>query len=462
MAPITKPHVAILSFPFGTHATPLLFLSLNLASSAPHVSFSFFGTPKSNASLPSISSSWPTISNLKIYDVGDGVPEGYVFKGKPQEDIELYLSAAPGNYEEAMEEAVRRENSNVSCIVGDSFLWFAVQMAEKLEVPWVSFWTSGACSLSAHFYTDLIRRTISTVPEEVSPRMGEALTFVPGFSNFRVSDLPEGIVFGRLTSPFSELLHRMGQELPRAAAVVINTVEGLDPTTVLDDLRASFQKCLPVGPVSLLNMTRPDSEPEPDPHSCISWLDSFADSPASVAYVSFGTVMSPPPSELAELAEGLEASGAHFLWSLRDKHRESLPAGFLDRTNGRGLVVPWAPQTRLLGHVAVGAFVTHCGWNSLIESAVAGVPMICRPFFGDQRINGRMLSDVLGVAIRVEGGALTREIVTDGLDLLLRRPEGKKIREKAQSLKALTLNAVSETGSSTNNLKTVLEIITRG
>lgn len=97
--------------------------------------------------------------------MGDGVPEGYVFKGKPQEDIELYLSAIPRNYEEALEEAVRRENSNVSCIVGDSFLWFAGQMAEKLEVPWVSFWTSGACSLSAHFYTDRIRRTIGTVPD---------------------------------------------------------------------------------------------------------------------------------------------------------------------------------------------------------------------------------------------------------------------------------------------------------
>ncbi|XXG83737.1 hypothetical protein AAC387_Pa10g1427 [Persea americana] len=133
MAPIPKPLVAILSFPFGTHATPLLFLSLNLASSAPYVSSSF-GTPKSNASLPSISSSSPTISNLKIYDVGDGVPEGYIFKGKPLEDIELYLSAIPRNYEEALEEAVRRENSNVSCIVGDSFLRVTGQMAEKLEV----------------------------------------------------------------------------------------------------------------------------------------------------------------------------------------------------------------------------------------------------------------------------------------------------------------------------------------
>lgn len=253
----------------------------------------------------------------------------------------------------------------------------------------------------------------------------------------------------------------MGQELPRATAAIVNTVEGLDPTPVLNDLRASFQKCLPVGPVSLLTPPRPEAKPEPDPHSCIPWLNALANSPASVAYVSFGTVMSPPRSELAALAEALEASGAHFLWSLRDKQRESLPAGFLGRIRGRGLVVPWAPQTRVLGHVAVGVFVTHCGWNSLLESITGGVPMICRPFFGDQRINGRMLSHVLEIAIGVEGGALTRDAVMDGLDLILHGKEGKKMREKAESLKALAVDAVSKTGSSTNNLKTVLEIITQ-
>ena len=76
--------------------------------------------------------------------------------------------------------------------------------------------------------------------------------------------------------------------------------------------------------------------------------------------MSFGTVASPRPDELRELAAGLEASGAPFLWSLREDSWPLLPSGFLDRatSTGSGLVVPWAPR-RALGSIffaiAVGA-----------------------------------------------------------------------------------------------------------
>ncbi|XP_020251617.1 UDP-glycosyltransferase 78D2-like, partial [Asparagus officinalis] len=71
-----------------------------------------------------------------------------------------------------------------------------------------------------------------------------------------------------------------------------------------------------------------------------------------------------------------------------------LPAGFLDRTVDRGIVVPWAPQVDVLAHEAVGAFVTHCGWNSVLESITGGVPMLCRPFLGDQMLNARAVAHV--------------------------------------------------------------------
>ncbi|KAJ8634646.1 hypothetical protein MRB53_008913 [Persea americana] len=251
----------------------------------------------------------------------------------------------------------------------------------------------------------------------------------------------------------------MSQELPRASAVLVNSIEEMDPTPLLDRLRTFFNKLLLVGPLSLLPSTRPDSdsESESDPHSCLAWLGSQA--PASVAYVGFGTIFVPPPSELAALAAGLEGSGAHFLWSLKEKHRGSLPAGFLERTRGRGLVVPWTPQPIVLGHVAVGAFINHCGHNSVLESIMGGVSIICRPFFGDQRINARVLSHVLGVAVDVKDEVLTKEGVMDALDLLLHRKEGKIMREKTVSLQQVVKNAIRETGSATNNMKAVLEII---
>ncbi|XXG51658.1 hypothetical protein AAC387_Pa03g0181 [Persea americana] len=451
MAPSNKAHVAVLAFPFSSHPSALFFLARKLSEWAPDVVFSFFCTPKTNGSL----SSWLALPNLRIYDVADGLPVGHVSKGRVDDEIDFFLWATPGNYREAVKRV--DEIEKVSCVVSDAFLWFAREMAEEMGVAWVAFWIAGACALSVHLNTDLIRRKIGTRTEDVSARMDESLAFIPGCSQFRVRDLPEGIVFGPLDFSLFKSLHRMSQELPRATAVLVNTIEEMDYDPVLDRLGTVLNKCLPVGPLTLLAPTRPDSDS--DPYSCLPWLEARAHDPASVVYVGFGTVIMPPPSELAALVEALEESGVHFLWSLKDNMRESLPTGFLDRTLGRGLVVPWTPQSRVLGHVAVGAFINHCGWNSVLESIAFGVPMIYRPFFADHRINARILSQVLGIAVEVKGGVLTKDGVMDGLDLLLKREEGKKMRERIGALKLIAKNAVGETGSSTKNLKTALEII---
>ncbi|XP_077216680.1 anthocyanidin 3-O-glucosyltransferase 7-like [Tasmannia lanceolata] len=448
---LKTPHVAVFAFPFGSHAAPLLSLVRKLAGSAPGIHFSFFSTAESNASLaPIVASDKTTLENVRLYDISDGVPEGYVFQGRPQESIELFLNAVPGNFREGMERVTKEKE--ITCILSDSFLWFAGVTAEEKGVPWVSLWTAGACSLSAHFYTEHIRRTIGTAPDLIPAKQDEPLDFIPGLSQLRVRDLPEGIVFGKLDSPLSLLLHRMGEQAPRATAVAFNTVDGLE-RNVLDDLNAKFRKCLPVGPL-VLAAPLPS---EPDPHGCIAWLDR--QNTASTAYVSFGSILSPPPAELAALAEGLEASGAPFILSMREGMLTHLPIGFVERTKERGFVVTWAPQTRVLGHVAVGAFITHCGWNSVIESIMCEVPMISRPIFGDQRLNARMISHVWEIGVGVEGGVLTKEGVVGVLDLVLSKEEGRKMREKFGGIKEVVISAFSKEGTSTKNIATLVEII---
>ncbi|PQP92587.1 UDP-glycosyltransferase 76F1-like [Prunus yedoensis var. nudiflora] len=67
----------------------------------------------------------------------------------------------------------------------------------------------------------------------------------------------------------------------------------------------------------------------------------------------------------------------------------TISSGFVESLNGRGHIVQWAPRKQVLAHPAVGAFWTHNGWNSTLESVCEGVPMICMPCFTDQLVKAR-------------------------------------------------------------------------
>lgn len=157
--PTTDPHVAVLAFPFSTHAAPLLSLTSRLASAAPNTQFSFFSTAESNTSLLS-THNYYFLPNLKPFNVSNGVPDGYVFTGKPQEDIELFLKAAPENLRKAMSLAEKDTMRKISCLLTDCFIWFAAEMAQEMKVTFLPCWLSGSVSLSAHFYTDVIREMV--------------------------------------------------------------------------------------------------------------------------------------------------------------------------------------------------------------------------------------------------------------------------------------------------------------
>ncbi|CAH2072556.1 unnamed protein product [Thlaspi arvense] len=451
--PLNDSHVAVLAFPFGTHAAPLLAVTRRLASASPTTVFSFFNTAQSNSSIfSSVDADRP--ANIRVHDVADGVPEGYVFAGRPQETMELFLVAAPENFRRAIAAAETEVGRRVKCVLTDAFFWFAADMAAEMKATWVAFWTAGPNSLSAHLYTDLIRESIGV--KEVNERMDKTLGFISGMEKVRVKDTPEGVVFGNLDSVFSKTLHQMGLALPRATAVFINSFEELDPT-LTNNLKSEFKRYLNIGPLALLSSTPKTETLVQDPHGCLAWMEK--QSPASVAYISFGTVMTPPPGELVAIAQGLESSKVPFVWSLKEKNVVHLPKGFLDRTREQGKVVPWAPQVELLKHEATGVFVTHCGWNSVLESVSGGVPMICRPFFGDQRLNGRAVEAVWEIGMTIINGVFTKDGFEKCLDRVLVQDDGKKMKGNAEKLKEEAHGAVSAKGSSFENFKGLLDAV---
>ncbi|KAB1224440.1 Anthocyanidin 3-O-glucosyltransferase 2 [Morella rubra] len=472
-------HVAVLAFPLGCHPWPLLNLACKLACAAPNVRFSFFNTPKSNSKLFSTSQAEPP-QNLKAYDVADGVPEGHVFTpGNPVEELELFLNAAPESFRNGMDMAVAETGREISCLLTDAFLVFASEMALDMHAKWVPFWVPAPHSLSAHMYSDLIYETYTNVcgggEDGINTSDGDnygtgtlggikpidkTLDVIPGLSIMRFRDLPQQLLLGDFNSSlFSSALYRIGAVLPQASAVIMNSFQELNPATLTDDLKSKFQNLLYVG---FLTLTLPPPPPPPshsDATGCLPWLDD--QKPTSVAYISFGTVSAVPPHEFVALAEALEASHVPFLWSLRDNFKEILPTGFLQRTRTQGKIVPWAPQAHVLAHKAVGVYVTHCGYNSVFESVVGEVPMICRPILGDNMFNGRMVEDVWGIGVGVEGGVFTKNGMLKSLEVVLGEEHGKRMREKIRDIKDLVVKAAGPTGIASKDFNTLVEVISK-
>nr|BAD52003.1 UDP-glucose:flavonoid 3-O-glucosyltransferase [Dianthus caryophyllus] len=442
-------HVAVFPFPFGTHATPLFNITQKLASFMPDVVFSFFNIPQSNAK---ISSDFKN-DTINMYDVWDGVPEGYVFKGKPQEDIELFMLAAPPTLTEALAKAEVETGTKVSCILGDAFLWFLEELAQQKQVPWITTYMSEEHSLLAHICTDLIRQTIG-IHEKAEERKDEELDFIPGLSKIRVQDLPEGIVMGNLDSYFARMLHQMGRALPRASAVCISSCQELDPVAT-NELNRKLNKLINVGPLSLI--TQSNSLPS-GTNKSLGWLDK-QESENSVAYVSFGSVARPDATEITALAQALEASQVKFIWSIRDNLKVHLPGGFIENTKDKGMVVSWVPQTAVLAHKAVGVFITHFGHNSIMESIASEVPMIGRPFIGEQKLNGRIVEAKWCIGLVVEGGVFTKDGVLRSLNKILGSTQGEEMRRNIRDLRLMVDKALSPDGSCNTNLKHLVDMI---
>lgn len=242
----------------------------------------------------------------------------------------------------------------------------------------------------------------------------------------------------------------------RSWGCVFNTFRGLDGS-YLDHLRAEFghARFFAVGPLCL---DRVDSDPDGG-SEVLRWLDEWEED-GSVLYVCFGSQKVLSKEQIEALGLGLERSGARFVWVVKDGYW-FLPDGFRDRVSGRGLVVTgWVPQVAILGHRSVGGFLSHCGWNSVLEAVVAGVAILGWPMEADQFVNARLLVEDVGVAVRVCEGAdsvpdpdeLGRVIAGSMVGDSLQKRRARVLREEAVS-------AVGKGGKSSKELDELVEAL---
>ncbi|KAL4558039.1 hypothetical protein LXL04_036235 [Taraxacum kok-saghyz] len=210
-------------------------------------------------------------------------------------------------------------------------------------------------------------------------------------------------------------------------------------------------------------------------HQCLQWLD--LQPPSSVVYVSFGTTTTFTDEQITEMAIGLERSQQRFIWVVRaadkgdvfdgEAKMADLPNGFEERVEGRGLVVRgWAPQIEILGHVATGGFMTHCGWNSCTESISKGVPMATWPMHSDQPRNAFLICDVLRIGLAVRDWERRDEVVKsvvveDVIRRLMDSKEGEEVRKRVVELADTVQSSVAEGSDSHKETDSFISFISR-
>uniref|UniRef100_A0ACD5VM53 Uncharacterized protein n=1 Tax=Avena sativa TaxID=4498 RepID=A0ACD5VM53_AVESA len=360
---------------------------------------------------------------------------------------------------------LRSFSSRVHAVVVDSLSNEALCVVKSLGIPGYSLFTSGAAILAAS-------AQLPAVLQEARGSSGE------------LGDAPLEL-FGLPPIPTSHLLGEMLEEpesdtykavmavscrIPDADGTLVNTFVSLEARAVaaLRDPRCVPGRVLPlpvycVGP--FVGSVGVDETAGGVPrHECLVWLDGQPD--RSVVFLCFGSIGTGNHSaeQVREIAIGLEDSGHRFLWVVRaptsndDDPRADpdldalLPDGFLQRTNGRGLVVKlWAPQMDVLRHRATGAFVTHCGWNSVLEGITAGVPMLCWPLYAEQKMNKVLMVGEMSVGVEMVGwqqGLVKAGEVEAKVRLVMESEEGSELRVRVRAHQEGAAAAWNDGGSS--------------
>ncbi|KAL3507227.1 hypothetical protein ACH5RR_032609 [Cinchona calisaya] len=149
-------------------------------------------------------------------------------------------------------------------------------------------------------------------------------------------------------------------------------------------------------------------------HDYLRRLDSKPEN--SVVYVSFGSLVTITKGQKRETFHRLEEVGrAYYLMVIRESNNEDKVKKMMeDGESRKGMIGPWCSQMEVLCHKSIGCFITHRGWNSTMESLVAGVPTVSCPQFSNQTTNVKLIEEVRGNGVRAkanaEGSVLREEI----------------------------------------------------
>ncbi|KAK2360305.1 hydroquinone glucosyltransferase [Trifolium repens] len=451
-------HIAVIPSPGFSHLVPILEFTKRLVTN--HPNFHVTCTIPSLGSPPDSSKSYlqtipPNINSIFLppinkQDLPQGVHPGIL--------IQQTLTLSLPSIHQALKSLTSK--TPLLAIIADTFAYEALHFAKEFNSLSYLYFPCSSFVLSLLLHLPKLDEQVTCEYKDL-----EEPIKLQGCVPINGIDLPAATQ-DRSHEGYKMFLQR-AKSMYFVDGILINSFFELESKAIKSLEQKGHGKIsfFPVGPITQIGSSNNDDVV--DELECLKWLKKQPQN--SVLYVSFGSGGTLSQRQINELAFGLELSGQRFIWVLRapsdsvsaayleatnEDPLKFLPKGFVERTKEKGFILSsWAPQVEILKQNSVGGFLSHCGWNSILESIQVGVPIVAWPLFSEQAMNAVMLSDGLKVALRlkfVDDEIVEKEKIAKVIKCVMEGEEGKEMRDRMKSLKDSAEKALKDDGSSIN------------
>lgn len=401
----------------------------------------------------------------------------------PSVDHQVNFVNAISMLQNPLEHSLQTLQPTPICIISDRNIPCVADVAKKFGLPRILFDGTNCFTLLCNH---ILRH--SRIYQNCSDSDPFVVPGLPDRIEFTRSQLP-GSFSSNYTHPeIKKFREKVRESEGEAYGVVVNSFQELEGEYVEEYKKVTGQKVWCVGPVCLANkdnidkahrgnnkvITSKDEDEECEYY--LKWLDKWPQK--SVIYVCLGTLNRVTPEQQMEIGLGVESTKRPFIWVVREKYKAEemeklmLEDGLEERVRERGLVIRgWVPQVLILSHVAIGGFLTHCGWNSTVEGMCNGVPLVTFPLFSDQFYNEKVIVEVKRIGVRVGaqvavvfgeedkfGVQVRKEDVKEAIEKVMGdHEESEGIRERVHELKEMAKLVIHNEGSSYLNMSLLIQ-----
>ncbi|KAL5564206.1 hypothetical protein UlMin_027370 [Ulmus minor] len=404
--------------------------------------------------------------NIRFIDVP--IPQNLspreLFQKSTDNFLDLYVESHKPNVKDVIASHVLTKPVSFGGLVVDLFCTAMVDVAKELGAPSYVFFTCGVASLGFIFYMEEKHNLSGAIEYKES----DPESHVPSYVNPIPTKALPSFVFK--TDGYMAFVSR-ARRIKKTDGIIVNSVLDLESHAMTSFSGGKTPPVYTVGPLidhqgSKVHQQIDQNERE----KIMTWID---DQPSKlVVFMCFGSYGTFSAPELREIAIALERTGHRFLWSVRlaqqeTKLEECLPEGFLERTKDTGMICGWAPQEEVLAHKATGGFVSHCGWNSILESLWFGVPLVTWPLYAEQQLNAFQMAKDLGLAVelrldsRRERGPGGDVVMADEIEKAVRcvMDGDCDVRKRVEEMSEKCRMAVADGGSSFQSLGQLIDVI---